>query len=132
MELHEHGLQKYGGAAGFKDPDCPEGSLAAAWNACEYGEIGDSLPHIVFAAYALYYLVKNHCFTDGNKRIGWLVMAETLATADLEVAATDDEAIEFVLKVASGDTKIEGVIKWVQSRVVPMATSPRSALESER
>lgn len=125
-ELHAGALEKFGGAAGMRDPNCPEGTLGNAWSACQYSEIGESLPHLAFAAYGIYYFVRNHCFADGNKRAGWLVMSEALASMDLEVSATTDEAVEFVTRIAEGKLKVEDVLKWIEPRLVSIPRLPRA------
>lgn len=74
---------------------------------------------LAFAGHALFYLVKGHCFVDGNKRIGWIVAIEVLRRKGLEIDSPDQEVIDFVLKIASNEVP-DGlaVVKWLADRIV--------------
>nr|WP_278276555.1 type II toxin-antitoxin system death-on-curing family toxin [Anaerobranca gottschalkii] len=49
-----------------------------------------------------YYLIRNHPFVDGNKRIGLLAMITFLELNGIEVIATDDELIQLGLGLTEG------------------------------
>jgi hypothetical protein len=73
---------------------------------------------LAFASYALFYLVRNHCFVDGNKRVAWLAAADILAALGLGISATEDEAFALMENVIShvingGDE----VALWLASRL---------------
>ncbi len=61
-----------------------------------FGELGCTI-RAVFRGCLLYYLMKNHCFVDGNKRVGWAACMEVLRALGLTVTATDKEAEDFEL-----------------------------------
>ncbi|HYO69950.1 MAG TPA: Fic family protein [Archangium sp.] len=127
MALHARGIQEFGGRIGLIDPGCPEGTLGAAWNAVEYGEVGNSLPHLVFACYLLYYFATKQCFADGNKRIAWASMSEVLASIGLEVGAGTDEAYAFALDVAKGLLSPSQIVQWVSRRLRAIGSPPPQA-----
>ena len=120
VHLHAEGLRQFGGATGPPDPsDCIEGALGGAFNAEAYLEgKKHAKAGLVFCAYLLYSLVQRHCFTDGNKRVGWASAMDALACLGLGVHATEDEAFQLVEdviahRVLSG----EDVAKWMAPRL---------------
>ncbi len=117
-DMHAEGIKRYGGD--FSDPQtgCIERSLGAAWSLEVYGSPADALPCLSFCAGLLYYLVMNHCFTDGNKRVGWMSAMEALRSLGLTIKATDDEAEQFCLDIISGAVKrATDVIPWLAKRL---------------
>ncbi|WP_248358966.1 type II toxin-antitoxin system death-on-curing family toxin [Anaeromyxobacter oryzae] len=116
-DLHEASLQKHGGDPGTLKVGCVNASLGAAWNAQAYLGEDDSTQKLLFAAHLLYYLARNHCYVDGNKRIAWLAATEVLAAMDLTVDATVDEAEAFVTLVVEGTADQSAVLEWVAERL---------------
>lgn len=103
MELHGKAMTKVGQAPTVdrKTRDCVDGRLGNAWTGESYvGDARDARPGLCFAGFLLFYLVRDHCFPDGNKRIGWVAAMEILARIGLTVKATDDEATDFVTRIA--------------------------------
>ena len=122
--LHKQGLDRYGGLAiiPITATGCIEGSLGAAYNAELYAmpEIeGETIiSGLVFCGHLLFYLITKNCFTDGNKRAGWLSAMRVLLTLGLTVEATDDEAEAFCLAVATGAIRQpEQAIAWIAERL---------------
>jgi death-on-curing protein len=117
-ELHEEGLRRYGGDPGLLDANCPERCVANAWQAEMYQD-DEGSGGLLFAAYLLFYVCQNHCFVDGNKRVAWLCMLQVLATHDLSISATDDEAEAFMYSVAEGATETpELIATWLAVRLI--------------
>jgi hypothetical protein len=50
----------------------------------------------------LFYLIKNHCFIDGNKRVGWAACMEALRSLGLTINATDEGLRNFALTLLLG------------------------------
>lgn len=118
LELHAEGIERYGGDYSMPQEGCVERSLGAAWSLEVYGSPADARPCLSFCAGLLYYLVMNHCFTDGNKRIGWMSVTETLRSLGLTIEATDDEAEKFCLDIISGAVKrATDVVPWLAHRL---------------
>jgi death-on-curing protein len=103
LALHQEGILRYGGDYSPPASGCIERSLGAAYNAELYTQTEDSRMGLCFAGCLLFYLTQNHCFTDGNKRIGWMAAVEVLRKFGLTVQATDDEACLFCLRIVSGE-----------------------------
>jgi death-on-curing protein len=117
-ELHAAGIQKFGGDFSAPQEGCLERSLGAAWSLEVYGSPDGALPCLSFCAGLLYYLVMNHCFTDGNKRTAWTSAMEAIRTLGLTVRASDDEAEKFCLDIISGTVKrATDVVPWLAKRL---------------
>jgi death-on-curing protein len=118
IELHREGIERFGGDLSAPQPGCLERSLGAAWSLELYAAPEDARQCLCFCSGLIYYLVKNHCFTDGNKRIAWMAAMEALRCLGLTVLATDDEAEKFCLDVISGEIKNAiDVVPWVAQRL---------------
>lgn len=68
------------------------------------------------AAYA-FGLVQGHPYIDGNKRVGLVAMVAFLDLNGRELVATDPEAVECVLGLASGRMTERELADWVRRRV---------------
>jgi death-on-curing protein len=100
---------------------CIEGCLGNAWSAKVYTEEEDQYS-LIFVAYLLFYLAKNHCFIDGNKRVAWMAAMDVLMRYNLTINATDDEAVQFVLDIV--ENKISDgnkVADWLADRVIALS-----------
>jgi death-on-curing protein len=64
-------------------------------------------------------LIKNHPFTDGNKRIGHAAMETLLILNGYELHAAVEEAERIILGVAAGEAGREELLLWVRAHVVP-------------
>lgn len=122
IDLHAKGLKAHGGREGITEPNGPDATLGAAWNAIAYGPIQGEEPALIFAAYVLYYFATKQVFSDGNKRVAWLVMCEVLASMDLEVGVTNDEGSEMVLAIANKQQSVEQAYAWVADHVRELTT----------
>jgi death-on-curing protein len=117
FELHDKALQAHGGRAGVTEPNGPDATLGAAWNAIGFGPIQGEEYALILAAYVLYYFATKQVFSDGNKRIAWLAMCEVLAAVDLEVGVTNLEGSDMVLAVAEKRASVEQVYSWIADNV---------------
>ncbi len=69
------------------------------------------------SAYALYSLVQNHPFWDGNKRTAFAISMFILKANGFRLTATKEESIELVLKIAKGNLKLKDVEDWISDKV---------------
>ena len=79
----------------------------------------DLYPDIISKSAALgYFLIRNHPFVDGNKRIGHAMMEWTLRANRYELQKDVDEQEAVILKIAAGEMTLEEVTSWLHSRCV--------------
>ena len=119
LELHAEAIQRYGGDPSPSEKDgCVDRSLGAAWNAELYAGAADGVPGLCFAGCLLFYLVKNHCFIDGNKRISWMAAMEVLLGLDLTLETDELEAEAFCLSILAGRVaQATDVSIWMADRL---------------
>ncbi len=111
IKIHNMLISQTGGSDGIRD----EGLLESALNAPFQTFDGDYIYRTIKAKAAKlgYFLVKNHPFIDGNKRIGILVMITFLEINGVEVTCTDEELITLGLGLADGTIDDEDLLNWI-------------------
>jgi death-on-curing protein len=93
-----------------------ESALARPLNKSAYGE---TEIHALTAAY-LYGFVRNHPFSDGNKRTGYLAAFTFLYINGWLIEAEQIDVIEFVLEVAAGEIDEDGATRFLRDFTVPI------------
>jgi hypothetical protein len=83
IALHEQLIAKFGGSRGLRDEGLLDSALARARHLYSYGT--PRLPAL--AASCAFGLVKDHPFGDGNKRIGFAVLAGRSAITAASVSS---------------------------------------------
>ncbi|MBC8591161.1 type II toxin-antitoxin system death-on-curing family toxin [Wansuia hejianensis] len=111
IKIHSMLISQTGGSDGIRD----EGLLDSALNAPFQTFDGDYIYRTIKAKAAKlgYFLVKNHPFIDGNKRIGILVMITFLEINGVKVDCTDEELITLGLGLADGSIDGENLLNWI-------------------
>jgi death-on-curing protein len=113
--MHEEQLREHGGLAGLKDENALEAALARPLHKAAYGA-----PDVFeLAAAYLYGIVRNHPFSDGNKRTGFLAAFTFLLLNGFMVEASQTDIIAFVLAVAAGEIDEEGATRFLRDVSVP-------------
>jgi death-on-curing protein len=125
LQIHSDCIARFGGDSTVTAKEgCVESSTGAAWNAELYLENADAEFGLCFAGCLLYYLIKNHCFVDGNKRVGWAVCMEVLRSLGLTVNATDDEIERLCLAILDRDSDVArnavDVSDWLAPRLTAL------------
>jgi death on curing protein len=77
----------------------------------------DLYPDIIAKAAALgYFLIRNHAFVDGNKRIGHEMMEWVLRANRFEMIKEIDDQERIVLEVAAGELSLDDLTAWLRER----------------
>lgn len=111
ITIHSMLINQTGGIDGIKD----EGLLESALNAPFQTFDGQYIYKTTKAKAAKlgYFLIKNHPFIDGNKRIGILVMMTFLEINGIEIDCTDEELIILGLGLADGSIDDIELLNWI-------------------
>lgn len=117
LELHRRILAATGGAPGLRDLGSLESAIAQPRMTAGGEDLYNSLE--AKAAALGYFLVRNHPFIDGNKRVGHAAMETFLVLNGLEIDSTIDEQERTILKVATGQMTRDELTHWIESRVRP-------------
>jgi len=113
--MHHEQLLEHGGLPGLKDENALEAALARPHHKAAYGEEDVFL----LAAAYLYGIVRNHPFSDGNKRTGFLAAFSFLVLNGFLIKADQAQVIEFVLGIASGEIAEDGATRFLRDFTVP-------------
>ena len=112
LAIHAMTIDRFGGSYGVRDRTLLESAI--------------NRPHATFNGLDLYptaidkaaatieSIVKNHPFSDGNKRTGYILMRLLLLQSDLDIRATEAEKYAFVIKIAAGKLMYDEISVWIE------------------
>ena len=115
--MHEEQLAEHGGLPGLKDENALEAAMARPLNKAACGE--NDL--FALAAAYLYDIVRNHPFSDGNKRVGYLTAFTFLYINGYLIEADDGTVVAFVQGVAAGEIDETGARQFLKDFCIPLA-----------
>lgn len=124
IELHRRVVAQTGGASGIRDMGALESSIGQPFQTYAGEELYDSF--IAKVAALAFFLVRNHPFVDGNKRIGHAALETTLVLNGLELAADVDEQEKVFLKLADGSLSREDFTAWANRHLARLTNDPRA------
>ncbi len=105
IAIHTNQLENYGGTAGIRDMNLLNSAIAMPLSG-----IGVTFFHkdlFEMAAAYLFYIVKNHPFVDGNKRVGAVAAIIFLEMNNISIDAEEDEFYQLVDNLAAGSQEID-------------------------
>lgn len=83
----------------------------------------DAYPSIVEKAGAFFHsLSRNHAFVDGNKRTSTVATILFLQMNGYTVTWQDEDALEFILEVATGAHEISTITAWLENNTAVSTT----------
>lgn len=113
--VHLDQVREHGGLIGVRDENALESALARARRWAHEPE-----PDLArLAADYAFGISRNHPFRDGNKRIAFLTAVIFLGLNGLTFVAPEDEVVEKMLALASGDLGEKELAEWIRSRIQP-------------
>jgi death-on-curing protein len=109
--IHDEQIAEHGGASGIRGVGLLDSALARPLNLWAYAK-----PNVfeLAAAYA-FGIAKNHPFVDGNKRTAFLAAYLFLTQDGWRLAASQNEAVRIVLRLAAGDMGEPEFANWLES-----------------
>ena len=110
IALHDEQIAEHGGRLGIRDRGLLSSALARPQNQVAYEK-----PSVfnLAAAYA-FGVIQNHPFVDGNKRAGFLAAYVFLDLNGWELAASEAEAVNAVMALATGEMDETGFSVWLK------------------
>ena len=112
-QLHKLLIDNFGGSHGIRDRQALDSALSRPFQTFDGNDLYPSI--IEKAASLVESILINHPFIDGNKRIGYALLRLYLLYNDLDIAASPDNKYEFVINIASGTLKYDGIVSWLSS-----------------
>lgn len=117
LELHRRIIAQSGGTLVVRDHDALASSLAQPFQTFGDEELYPT-PERKAAALG-FFLISNHPFLDGNKRIGHAALEITLLINGFDLSASVNDQEHVFLAVAAGETTREEFTAWVLEHTVP-------------
>lgn len=111
LALHSVLIEAFGGSEGVRDEGLLESALASPFQTFDGEPVYPSLQSK--AAQLGFGLIRNHPFVDGNKRIGAHIMLIFLELNGITLRYGQQELIDIVLSVASGEADRQGLFQWI-------------------
>jgi death on curing protein len=112
--VHEMQLARHGGLEGIRDRNIIESALSRPKQQSIYGSPPPDSADLA-AAYA-FDIARNQGFNDGNKRTAWVVARLFLADNAIALKFGEIEAIQIMLRVASGEATEQELAQWFRQR----------------
>jgi death-on-curing protein len=117
-QLHRILIDKFGGSHGIRDRAALESALARPFQTFDGKELYASV--LEKSASLIESILINHPFIDGNKRTGYTLLRLFLIQNEIDITASQDNKYEFVINIASGTLKYEGILSWLNSNTIKM------------
>jgi death-on-curing protein len=112
---HAEALAEHGGLEGIRDEGLLESALARPRNLHAYEGVAD-IPRLA-AAYAVG-VVRNHPFSDGNKRSAFIALALFLVLNGFRLKADQVDAVRMVVGIASGEGSEDELAAWIRKNAI--------------
>ncbi len=109
--VHDRLIESYGGVPGIRDENAFLSAIARPENLAAYGDDVD-LP--VLAAALPWAILRNHPFTDGNKRTALAALSIFIERNGWELTCTEVEETAMVLRAASSAIDENEWTAWVR------------------
>jgi death on curing protein len=116
LALHDRLLALNGGAVGFRDDELLKSALARPQQHFAYAGSRDIVD---MAAACTWGIVRNPPFVDGNKRTGFVVGILFLELNGYRFRASEEDAAQAVLHLASGNLDETGYIAFLRAHASP-------------
>ena len=120
-QLHRILIDKFGGSHGIRDNAALESALARPFPTFDGKELYPSV--LEKAASLSESILINHPFIDGNKRSGYTLLRLFLIQNAIDITSSQDNKYEFVIDIASGTLKYEGIVSWLTANTAKMNDS---------
>lgn len=114
--IHARIISETGGSHGLRDLGLLESAIARPNASFEGKDLYLSL--FDKAAALAHSLIKNHPFTDGNKRTGVAAAALFLRRNDYELSAATFELETITLKIAVENLSLEALANWFRDNSI--------------
>jgi len=120
FELHDRIVSSSGGSRGIRDIRALESAINQPRQTFDQKDL---YPDIVTKAAALcFFLVMNHPFVDGNKRVGHAAMEIFLILNGYEISSSMDEQERVMLELASGNMSRIKFSEWLNNHISQLFT----------
>ena len=117
LALHRRLILEHGGSEGIRDIDALRSALDRAFQSFEGRPLYPTTLHK--GAALIESVISNHPFVDGNKRTGLVVAFTFLELNGLEMRASEEDAYETFMSLASGKLTEKALSQWLEKNSAP-------------
>lgn len=111
LMLHSDLIKETGGLDGIRDDILLDFALEAPWQTIDGKE---QYPTIQQKAACLgYYLIKDHVFIDGNKRVGIHIILIFLLLNEIQLSYTTKDLYHLIQNTASSQISYDTLLTWI-------------------
>jgi len=114
LALHDRMIAMFGGAAGLRDQSLLLSALARPQQILAYS---DGAGIIELAAALISAIVRNHPFSDGNKRTGFVLGVLFLELNGYRFTASEEDAANAIINLAAGTLDETRLIAFIKENV---------------
>ena len=112
--IHLDQIREHGGFPGLRDRGALESALARARNKWTHDSTVDLAA--LASAYG-YALARSHPFSDGNKRLAFLVVVVFLELNGHTLNVSEDVVVGTILSLAAGDLGEDEFTHWLRAHI---------------
>ena len=112
VAIHGELLVEHGGLDGAYKNDALESTLARPQQLLNYTNPEPSLFDL--AANYAFGFSRNHCFSDGNKRIALASIDVFLQLNGYELIASEVDAVDMIMRLAAGKVEEPELSQWIE------------------
>ena len=116
--VHDRLIERYGGLRGVRDVGGLESAMARPENLVAYGGVTSVAELGAAMAWAL---LRNHPFSDGNKRAAFAALTLFLDLNEYGLTCSEVEETAMVLRAAASEIRAEEWTAWVVRSVVAVS-----------
>ena len=117
LALHEHVIERFGGASGVRDEGLLEAAIAQPWQTFDGIDLYPTIEEK--AARLCFEIVTQHPFVDGNKRTGALLLGVLLRANGASFKPKSKDYYNIIMDVASGNKGYEELLDFAFNKTKP-------------
>lgn len=112
LEIHAILIERFGGSDGVRDKELLDSALNRPYQTFDGQELYPT--PIDKAAAIIESIVKNHPFTDGNKRTGYVLARLFLMNTQHDIYAEQEQKYQFVISISTGALNFDQIKEWLE------------------
>lgn len=112
LAIHNILIERFGGSSGVRDRALLNSALNRPYQIFDGKELYPT--PVAKAAAILESIVKNHPFTDGNKRTGYVLARILLMDERLDIRANEEQKYQLVISISRGLLNFEQIKEWLE------------------
>lgn len=116
IEIHNLVIRKSGGLDDGYDKALLDSSISSVFQSCFGRELYPTIEEK--SARLAFNIIKNHPFSDGNKRTGLMLMLSYLEFNKISLIYSDSDLIKFGIGVADSSIDYNNILNWIDAHKI--------------